>query len=383
LARVLQVVTELVVGGASLTMLDFAEDLASEHELVIAHGRLDDPGNAAACRARRRFPTYELPRIARPLHPRDDLLATRSFAALCRHLRPDVIHSHSSKAGFIARLGALPGAGIRFHTVHGWGHTPLDPAQRRELLIAAERLAALRTTKLIAVSPEVRAEGLALGIGRADQYAVIGAPVDMRPHASYFDFDSARAGARAQLRLPQDAEVIGWVGRFSAQKDPDALVAVLGALLARRHNAYAVLIGDGPQRAAVEARLASEIAERRVLPIGVRDDVRALYPAFDVLLHTSRWEGHPRAVREALAECVPVVTARVGGTSVVASDPLLGAEVEPGDTAAYCAALESILDASDRRAPIDPHALAPLSATAAEPYRLMRELYVSALSGHS
>ena len=383
MARVLQVVTELVVGGASLTMLDFAEDLTSEHELVIAHGRLDDPGNAAARRARRRFPTYELPRLARPLEPRDDLLATRSFAALCRHVRPDVIHSHSSKAGFIARLGALPGAGIRFHTVHGWGHTPLDAAQRRELLIGAERLAALRTTKLIAVSAEVRDEGLALRIGRADQYAVIGAPVDMRPHASYLDFDSARAEARAQLRVPQDAEVIGWVGRFSAQKDPEALVAVLGALLARRHNAYAVLIGDGPERATVEARLASEIAERRVLLIGVRDDVRALYPAFDALLHTSRWEGHPRVVREALAERVPVVTARVAGADVVAGDPRLGAEVEPGDTTAYCAALESILDAPGRCAPIDPHALAPLRATAAEPYRLMRELYSSALVGHS
>jgi glycosyltransferase involved in cell wall biosynthesis len=378
-ARVLQVVTELVVGGASLTMLDFAEDLSAEHELVIAHGRLDDPGNAAARRAHERFGTYELPRLARPLDARSDLLAARSFAALCRHLRPDVIHSHSSKAGFVARLGALPGAGIRLHTIHGWGHTPLDPPRRRQLLIGAERLAALRTTKLIAVSTEVRDEGLALGVGRADQYAVIGSPVDMRPHAGHFDFESARAEARARLRLPQDAEVVGWVGRFSAQKDPEALVAVIGALLTQRHNAYAVLVGDGPDRAAVQARLASEIAERRVLATGARDDVRALYPAFDVLLHTSRWEGHPRVVREALAERVPVVTARVGGTSVVSSDPRLGVVVEPGDTDAYRAGLAAILDSANRRAPIDPRALASLRASAGEPYRLMRELYAAAL----
>ena len=176
MARVLQVVTELVVGGASLTMLDFAEELSSEHELIIAHGRLDDPDNAAARRARERFPTYELPRLARPLDARSDLQATRSFAALCRHLRPDLIHTHSSKAGFVGRLGALPGTGIRFHTIHGWGHTPLDPPRRRRLLIGAERLAALRTTKLIAVSPEVRDDGLALGIGRPDQYAPSSCP---------------------------------------------------------------------------------------------------------------------------------------------------------------------------------------------------------------
>jgi hypothetical protein len=213
LKRVLQFVTELVVGGASLTMLDFAEDLAGQYELVIAHGRLDDPANAAVRRARERFPTYELPSLGRPIDGRADLRAARSFVALCRHVRPDLIHTHSSKAGLIGRLAAPPGAAPRLHTVHGWGHTPLDPPPRRRVLIAAERLAARRTTKLIAVSGEVRDEGLALGIGRAAQYELIGAPVDMRPHASYFDFDSARAEARARLRIPQDAEVIGWVGR--------------------------------------------------------------------------------------------------------------------------------------------------------------------------
>lgn len=379
MARVLQLVTELVVGGATLTMLDFAEDLAAEHELVIAHGRLDDPGNAAARRARARFATYELPRLVRPLDARTDLSAARSFAALCRQLRPDVIHTHSSKAGFVGRLGALPLSGVRLHTIHGWGHTPDDPPRRRELLIGAERLAALRTTKLIAVSPAVRDEGLALRIGRPGQYAVIGSPVDMRPHAGHGDFESARAQARAQLRLPQDAEVIGWVGRFSAQKDPQALVAVLGELLTRRHNAYAVLVGDGPERSAVQARLSSEIAERRVRVLGARDDVRALYPAFDVLLHTSRWEGNPRVVREALAERVPVVTARVAGTSFVSADPRLGLEVEPGDVGAYWGALATILDAPQRRAPIDVDALAALRAGAGEPYRLTRELYAAAL----
>ena len=372
MARILQVVTELVVGGASLTMLDFAEDLADEHELVIAHGRLEDPGNAAARRARAGFRTYELPRLARPLVARDDIASVRAFAALCRELRPDVIHTHSSKAGFAGRLGA-PAGTVRLHTIHGWGHTPLDRPARRRLLIELERLAALRTTGLIAVSPEVRDEGLALRIGRPGQYTVIGAPVDMRAHAS--DFGSARSQARARLRLPPDADVIGWVGRFSEQKDPRTLAAALAPLLAVRPNAYAVLVGDGPLRDLVEGLLAAEISARRVLMPGARDDVRELYPAFDVLVHTSRWEGHPRVIREALGERVPVVTARVAGAGVVSADPRLGAEVEPGDVRAFVQALSAILDSGGRRAPIEDPALAPLRATDREPYRLMRELY--------
>jgi glycosyltransferase involved in cell wall biosynthesis len=380
MARVLQVVTELVVGGASLTMLDLAEDLAQEHEIVIAHGRLDDPGNAAAIRARTRFATYELQRLARPISARDDIASARAFASICRRVRPDVIHTHSSKAGFVGRLAAPPSAAVRLHTIHGWGHTPLDPPARRRLLIAAERAAALRTTRLIAVSPETRDEGLALGIGRPSQYTVIGAPVDMHAHAS--DFAAARIGARSNLRLSPGAEVIGWVGRFSAQKDPQALALVLARLIARRPDAHAVLVGDGPERQAVEHALAPEISAGRLLLTGARDDVRELYPAFDVLIHTSLWEGHPRVVREALAERVPVVTARVGGTRLVSADIRLGAEVEPGNVAAYVDAITAILDSPVRRAPIEEAALASARAAAAadDPYRLMRELYRATLA---
>ena len=328
MARILQLVTELVVGGASLTMLDFAEDLAKEHELHVAHGRLVNPDNAAARRARQRFPTYELHRLDRPLEPRLDAGAVRDLNVLCRYLKPDVIHTNSSKAGVVGRLGAPSALRIRLHTIHGWGHTPLDPRLRREALVNAERVCALRTTKLIAVSREVADEGLALRIGRPDQYAVIGAPVDLRPDE--VDLPSARERARRQLGLPIDAEVIGWVGRFAQAKDPRTLAEVIRLLLLDRHNAYAALVGDGPDRDLIEQLLHAEIVERRVLLVGERGDVRQLYPAFDVLVHTTLQEGHPRVVREALAARVPVVSARVGGTSELAADERLGILVRPG-----------------------------------------------------
>jgi len=377
-ARVLQIVTELVVGGASLTMLDFAEDLASEHELHIAHGRLEDPANAAVARARERFPTYEVSRLARPLAARDDAAAIRDLHALCRLIGPDVIHTHSSKAGFLGRIGAPPETPVLLHTIHGWGHTPLDGRLRRAALINAERLAARRTTKLIAVSRAVMEEGVTLHIGRPAQYEVIGAPVDTRPRNP--DFTAARAAARATLRIAPDAEVVGWVGRFSAQKDPRTLVDVVARLLGARDSTTVVLVGDGPDRALVQRGLASEVATGRVRLTGAHDDARALYPAFDVLLHTSLWEGHPRVVREALAERIPVVAARVGAAGVISGEPRLGAEVMPGAVEAFVDALARILESPTLRAPIDGVALAPLRAAAREPYRLMRELYWATLA---
>ena len=373
MARILELVTELVLGGASLTMLDFAEDLAGEHELHIAHGRVASPDNPAVLRARRRFPTYELPRLARPLDARRDAGAIRDLNALCRYLKPDVIHTHSSKAGVVGRLGAPSALTIRLHTIHGWGHTPLDPGWRREVVVNAERVCALRTTRLIAVSREVADEGLALRIGRPGQYAVVGAPVDMRPIEG--DFASARELARRRLGLPIDAEVIGWVGRFSPQKDIRTLADVIRRLLLDRHNAYAALVGDGHDRELIERLLHAEIVERRVRLLGERDDVQRLYPGFDALVHTSLHEGHPRVVREALAARVPVVSARVGGTGELAAEERLGVLVQPGESGAYVAALTRILDSAELRAPIADDALAPLRAVAGEPYRQMRELY--------
>ena len=174
--------------------------------------------------------------------------------------------------------------------------------------------------------------------------------------------------------------MVGWVGRFSAQKDPRTLVDVVARLLGARDSTVAVLVGDGPDRALVQRGLASEVATTRVRLTGAHDDVRALYPAFDVLLHTSLWEGHPRVVREALAERIPVVTARVGAAGVVSRDPRLGAEVTPAAATGFVDALVRILKSPTLRAPIDEVALAPLRTAAREPYRLMRELYRAALA---
>jgi glycosyltransferase involved in cell wall biosynthesis len=262
---------------------------------------------------------------------------------------------------------------VLLHTVHGWGHTPIDSAPRRAALIAAERLAARRTSTMIAVSEEVRAEGLTLRIGRPEQYEVIGAPVDMRP--SDTDHQRARAAARARLLLPIDAEVIGWVGRFSPQKDPATLVAVISGVLSERPGAQAVLVGDGPMLPLVQERLAVEIAAGRVLLTGATDAVRSLYPAFDVLVHTSLWEGHPRVIRESLAERVPVVSARVSGLAELAADPRLGALVEPRDVDGFTRELTSILNSPPSVAPIEDPALVTLRARADEPRRLMRDLY--------
>ncbi len=373
--RVLHVITRLCVGGAQLTLFESARDLSDAYDLAVAHG--PDVGDEGSIEARvaAEFPSYQVPSLRRAILPRDDVRAVRALRAVYVHARPDIIHTHSSKAGIVGRLARSSSPAKLVHSVHGWGHNPLQSAPKRRLLIEAERRLASRADLLIAVSSDVRDEGLSLGIGAAEQYRVVPEYVDYTP--AFTDHAEARRTARASLEVPADAEVVGWVGRFMPQKDPVALAGALTRVLDARPETWAVLIGDGPHRQEVETRLRASGAGDRVRFAGFRSDVRSLYAAFDVLLHTSRYEGQPRVVQEAIAERVPVVTARVSGTGDLLASGAVGVEVETGDEAAMAAEVLRRLDDAGLRAPLSEHDIAAVTEHngRATSERLHRQVY--------
>jgi len=351
---VVQVITRLIVGGAQLSVLRLSEALVQAgYDVRIVTGPQEGPEGSLRAQAAAIAPVTVVPALVREIDPLQDLRAVGALRRLFGRLRPALIHTHSSKAGIVGRLAAPRGPAL-VHTVHGWGHTPGDPAARRDALVRAERLAARRTDALITVSESVRAEGERLGIGRPEQYRVIPEFVDYRPVDP--DFAKARARARERLGLAGDTEVFGWVGRFVEQKDPETVGAVLAAALGARPAARAVLVGDGPLRPLV-ARALAPFGER-VLFTGLRTDARELYAAFDVLLHPSLWEGQPRVIQEALAERVPVVASRVIGTEGLLTGGVTGVEVAPRDVRGF---VDGLLRGP--RAPLPAEAIAGLAAS--------------------
>jgi glycosyltransferase involved in cell wall biosynthesis len=303
-----------------------------------------------------------------PLH---DVSATFAIRRKLDELRPAIVHTHSSKAGILGRLAAIRGEARLVHTVHGWGHTPADSFLRREVFIGAERIVARWTDALVAVSAEVREEGLRRAIGRADLYEVIPEFVDYRPHDP--DFEASRRYARRELDLEDGAEVVGWVGRFVPQKDPETLARAVEQILGTRTAARAVLVGDGPMRGQIERLLHSSGVGDRVAFVGIRADVRSLYAAFDVLLHPSRWEGQPRVIQEAIAERVPVIAARVAGTRDLIEDGRTGFLTTPGDSRQMAARATEVLRRTALNAPLSADAVADVAA---------RHGHESALRGH-
>ncbi len=346
-----QVITRLIVGGAQRTVLELCRGMRSDFDVRVVCGPDLGPEGSLHEELAGVAPVTVVESLRRDVNLADDLRVVGHLRRVLGAMRPAIVHTHSSKAGIVGRRAAHRLPVRTAHTVHGWGHTPTDSPARRRTLVYLERMAAQWSDRLIAVSPEVQEEGLSLGIGSADDYVVIPEGVDFTPTEP--DFDAARRRARAALGLSPEAEVVGWVGRFVPQKDLETLVLAIQGLVSGNPDLQAVLIGDGPLRVELERRLRELGLGPRVTLTGLRSDARSLMPAFDLLLHLSRWEGQPRVVQEAIAERVPVVATRTAGVPGLVAPQLTGYIVEPGDARSAVSRAEAVLRDPGLRAPLD------------------------------
>ncbi|HZS34179.1 MAG TPA: glycosyltransferase [Methylomirabilota bacterium] len=246
---VCHVITRLIVGGAQEnTVLTCAGLTRTGHRSVLVTGPETGPeGDLRGEAEQRGVPVCVIPSLVRELAPRRDLAALLALRRLFERSRPDIVHTHSSKAGILGRLAArwarVP---VIVHTVHGWGFHGSTPPVRRAAYVGLERLVARWTTRLVVVSERDRTTGLGDRIGTPGQYTLIRSGVDLAP---FRDARQHRAAVRASLGVPPAAPVIGAVTRLAAQKDPTTLVRAAGAVLRDLGEAHLVVVGDGPSAA--------------------------------------------------------------------------------------------------------------------------------------
>jgi glycosyltransferase involved in cell wall biosynthesis len=289
--------------------------------------------------------------LSREIAPVRDALSILRLARLIREQRPRILHTHTAKAGTVGRLAALLAGDARpevvVHTFHGHvlrGYFgPLKSGAFRLL----ERLLARVTTRLIAVSPQVRDDLVALGVAPAEKFSVVrlGIELDERLETS-----EGRAEARARLGIGAEQFVVGWVGRMTGVKRTDDVLEALRLLRGRGVDAVLVLVGDGPDREHVERRASELGIVRSCLFLGYQEDVSGWYRAFDAMILPSANEGTPVVVIEALAAGCPVVATSVGGVPDVVRDGVDGFLVPPRDTEALAERLVRLAEDPELRA---------------------------------
>ncbi len=235
---VLHIITRVIVGGAQLTVLETCAGLKDTYDFHVICGPQEGVEGTIRPRLENVASVTVLSELRREINPLADFRAMGRMRRELRRVRPAVVHTHSSKAGILGRQAAASEGLAAVHTIHGWGHTPNDLWFKHAAFVRLERRAARQAQALVAVSEDVRDEGLRYGIGERHQYRVIPECVDYRPLAA--DFDESRRVARAALGLKPDASVVGWVGRFVPQKDPETLASALGIVLTKSSTAVAV-----------------------------------------------------------------------------------------------------------------------------------------------
>jgi glycosyltransferase involved in cell wall biosynthesis len=280
------------------------------------------------------------PSLRTPIGPAADLAALHRMTALLRAGRFDVVHTHTAKAGALGRLAAHRGGVARIvHTYHGFPFHEFQSPARRAAYVAVERRLGRITDLALAVGSGVAVEAVRRGLVPPDRIRTVGVVADQ--HSPVAGDPVARRRARRALGLPQDATVVGAVGRLAYQKAPEDFLAALRAL--RRPGVAGVWVGGG-ELAGWVARLAAAQPQAPVLLTGERDDVPSLLPAFDVFTLPSRYEGLPTAVVEAMLCGVPVVATAVNAVGDVVLPGETGLLVPPRRPDLLAGAVRALLD---------------------------------------
>lgn len=342
--RVCHVITLLELGGAQENTLYTVSHLGEPFRPSLVCG----PGGILDDDARRLgVPLQFVPSLTRRVRPDRDLAALLALARIFRRERPDIVHTHSSKAGILGRLAARLAAVPRVvHTIHGYGFNASRAWLQYRTFLALERLAARLTDRFIAVSRANLEEGVALGLFTRDRVSLIRSGVALREFESASHdtgLEARRNGLRRELGLPENALLVGMVACLKPQKSPLTFVEVAARVARDVPDATFVVAGDGELRAAVERRAGELHLGGRLHLLGWRRDVPKVMAALDVLLHTSLWEGLPRVLPEAIATGVPIVATSVDGTSDILKDGRTGIVRAPGDVEGLAAGVKRLL----------------------------------------
>jgi len=273
-------------------------------------------------------------------NPWHDVRAILSLFRLMKTKHFDLVHAHSTKAGLLGRLAArLAGVPVVFFTAHGWAFTEGRGFWKRWGLALVERVMARSTDKIICVSEHDRQLALRFRVGDPTKLVTIHNGLDPALWRV-----TNKKSVRPQL---ENALVITMVARLAKQKDQLTLLEAIRLLPA--NCCKVVLVGDGPMRTEIERFIEKHQLGDHVQLLGARTDVEKILAATDIFALSSRWEGLPLTIIEAMLSELPIVTTRVGGVAELIEDGVTGFLVPPQNPKALAVALGKLVNDASLR----------------------------------
>ncbi|MGE5610885.1 MAG: glycosyltransferase family 4 protein [Bacillota bacterium] len=313
--RIVHIITRLIVGGAQENTLLSCEGQHDQgHEVTLLTGPPLGPEGSLMERALSYGYRVEvIDDMRRAVLPLRDWRTYWHLVKRLRELQPDVVHTHSSKAGILGRHAAhRAGINAIIHTIHGLAFTASTSPMVNWAYKVLERRAAPITTKILCVADAMRDQSLAAGIGRADQYVTVYSGMETKP---FEDPPVARDRVRKDLGLEPQHVAVGTIARLFDLKGHDDLLAAAPKLCKTFPDLRFVWVGDGILRQGFEQRMTAMGLRDRFILTGLVPPARIpeLANAMDILMHPSRREGLARALVQGQLAGKPVVTYDVDG----------------------------------------------------------------------
>ena len=320
--KIVHVITRLILGGAQEnTLLSCREQARLGHEVTLLAGPPLGPEGSLLDAARgEAFRTILVPALRRAVHPWNDLVAYNDLLKNLRELRPDVVHTHSSKAGILGRRAArAAGAACIVHTIHGLPFDAWQGSLANRACRAAERRAARWSHRLIAVCADMADRAAEAGLAPRDRIAVIYSGIDPEPFLAAAD---RREEVRRRWEVGPGDFVFLKIARLFQLKGHKFVLPAFAAVARRHAGARLVLVGEGILRPALEAEVRRlGIADRvRLLGLVPPDQIPGLLWASDAVVHAGLREGLARVLPQAGLCRRPVISYNVGGAREVLRD---------------------------------------------------------------
>lgn len=327
--RILLLITRAELGGGQTHVVDLMRGLREDFDVHLGVGETGYLTEAAAELGVR---TNILPSLGQPLDLMKDMAALRECIALIRRIQPDLVHTHTSKAGFIGRAAAKRLGVPSVFTAHTWCFAEGTSLKWKLVGTPLERLAGNWCGKVINVSDANRALARAKGIADEAKHVTIHNGIA----------DQALRAQPASGTVPR----IIMLARFAPQKAQSLLVEAMRGI---SRPFELVFIGDGPTRAAVEEQVQAAGLSSKVQFLGQRLDVPELLASSHIFALFTHWEGFPISILEAMRAGLPSVVSDVGGVRE-AIDESCGRIIAPRDVEGFRTALDGLVSSAELRA---------------------------------
>lgn len=385
--NVVHFITRLIIGGAQENTLLTVEDQHRDHgdnvSLITGpglgpEGSLEDRARAGG------YPLHLLPRLYRHIAPADDWASYREFVRLLRQIKPDIVHTHSGKAGILGRAAAAKLRIPVVHTIHGPSFFREQNIVPYQAYLRAERWAGRRTDRFISVCDAMTNQYVAARIAPRERFVTIYSGMEVEP---FLKPPRPPAEVRSELAIPQDAIVIGKIARLFPLKGHEFVLEVAPQLVERHPNVIFLFVGDGILRAEYERQIArAGLADHfRFAGLVPPTRVPQLVNAMDVVVHTSLREGLARVLPQGLIAGKPVVSYDIDGAREVCITGQTGFLLPPKSTVELADALSQLV--------ADPALRIRLGETGRSRFtevfrhqtmtRRIREVYTDVLEEHS